>query len=267
MNSIEMKMIDVLKDLRDNHGAKNVKAEFEAESTKLDAVLRLKEACIRADMGFVLKIGGCESIRDMMEARIIGVDYLVAPMVESPYALRKYLQAVKKVFEFDENIGIETFVNVETKDAVKNFDAMLEIPEVSLLKGIVIERVDLCYSLGLDSNDIDNEKINKIVLETITKAKSNNMMTVIGGGLNVHSIKFLESIPDGYLDFIETRKICFDCNKALKQSAEKGILKALGFELMWLRSNMQYHKDISVTETERMNYLDNRYGDEIGSLV
>jgi hypothetical protein len=203
----------------------------------------------------------------MVEARIIGVDCLVAPMVESPYALRKYLQAVKKVFEFDGNIGIEAFVNVETKDAVKQFDAMLEVPEVSLLKGIVIERVDLCYSLGINSEDIDNKKINEIVSETISKAKSNNLTTVIGGGLNVNSITFLESIPDGYLDYFETRKICFDRSKALKQSTEKGILKALGFELMWLRSNMQYHKDISVTETERMNYLDNRYGDEIGSLV
>jgi len=35
-------------------------------------------------LGLTLKIGGSEAIRDMFEARVLGVSRIVAPMVETP---------------------------------------------------------------------------------------------------------------------------------------------------------------------------------------
>ncbi|MFH1428285.1 MAG: aldolase, partial [Candidatus Margulisiibacteriota bacterium] len=81
MNDLELKMVDILKELKDKYGAVGVRAEFEAEGTKLEELLRLKEISMKAGVSLVLKIGGCESVRDMLEARVVGVDSLVAPMV------------------------------------------------------------------------------------------------------------------------------------------------------------------------------------------
>ena len=53
--------------------------------------MRLKEVVSAAGLGLTLKIGGCEAIRDMYEARVLGVARIVAPMIESPYALQKFL--------------------------------------------------------------------------------------------------------------------------------------------------------------------------------
>ena len=39
-----------------------------------------------------MKVGGCEALRDMYEARVIGVDRVVGPMVESPWALHKFVR-------------------------------------------------------------------------------------------------------------------------------------------------------------------------------
>ena len=126
MNSVEQRMVEILKELRESYGALAVRAEFEAEGTRLEELLRLKEICMTAGLGLTLKIGGCESIRDMLEAKIVGVDYLVAPMVESPYALRKYLQAVSKTFFSEEANPVEVLCNIETVTGCDNFEAMLE---------------------------------------------------------------------------------------------------------------------------------------------
>lgn len=267
MNKIEQKMVEILKDLKEHYGAISVRAEFEAEGTKLEELLRLKEISMMAGLGLTLKIGGCESIRDMLEAHTVGVNYIVAPMVESPYALRKYLQAIEKIFPADELKTIEVLCNIETKTACENLDKMMNIPEINLLNGIVIERVDLCFSIGRSERDINDDDINKIVLETIKKAKKGNLSCTIGGGVSAHSLDFFKSIPDGFLDRYETRKVCFSFSKAIKADPEKGILKALGFELLWLKNKTNYFKGIHESDTSRMNLIERRYLREIDALI
>ncbi len=267
MNKIEQKMVDILKDLKENFGAISVRAEFEAEGTKLEELLRLKEISMTAGLGLTLKIGGCESIRDMLEAHTVGVNYIVAPMVESPYALRKYLQAIEKIFPTDELKNIEVLCNIETKIACENLHKMIEIPEIKFLKGIVIERVDLCFSIGKSEKDINDDDINEIVLNTIKKAKDGGLSCTVGGGVSAHSLAFFKSIPNGFLDRYETRKVCFSFPEAIKSDPEKGILKALGFELLWLKNKTGYLKGIYESDTARMELIERRYLREIDALI
>jgi len=267
MNTLEFRMVDILKELKEKYAATCVRAEFEAEGTKLEELLRLKDICMTAELGLTLKIGGCESIRDMLEAKIVGVDYLEAPMVESAYAMRKYLQAVNKIFTADEREDIEILCDIETATASKNLEAMLEIPERAALQGIVIERVDLCFSLGLGENEINKMEINTLVLDIIDTAKRNDVQCIIGGGVSAHSLPFFRSIPAGRLNRYETRKVCFACPEALEGSPEKGILKALGFELLWLKNKVSYYNGISTVDKERMDLIEHRYLTEIEALI
>lgn len=259
MNTLEHKMLDVLKELKEKHGAISIRAEFEAEGTKLEELLRLKEICMSAELGLTLKIGGCESIRDMLEAKVVGVDYLVAPMVESAYALRKYLQAVDKLFSPDGRDHTEILCNVETVTAIHNLDEMLEIPEIKSLDGIVIERVDLCFSLGRDERCINDEEINELVMEVVKKAKAKDLKCTIGGGVSAHSLPFFSQLPDGHLDRCETRKVCFDYINGRHQNLGKGIMKALAFELLWLRNKLTYYDAISALDRERIGIIEDQY--------
>jgi 4-hydroxy-2-oxoheptanedioate aldolase len=258
MNTLEHKMLDVLKELKEKHSAISVRAEFEAEGTKLEELLRLKEICMVADLGLTLKIGGCESIRDMLEAKLVGVDYLVAPMVESAYSLRKYLQAVEKI-STDEGEHTEILCNIETTTAIQHFDEMLEIPEIRFLDGIVIERVDLCFSLGYDETCINNEEINNLLLSVVQKAKKQNLTCTVGGGMSAQSLPLFSRLPDGYIDRVETRKVCFDYGGGRHHNLEKGIMKALAFELLWLRNKMSYYDAISSLDRQRIGIIEDQY--------
>lgn len=102
MNLLERQMVDALKDLRESHAVIGVKAEFEAEGTRLEEALRLKEVVMKAGLGLTIKIGGCEALRDMYECRSIGVQRLVAPMIETAFALKKFISAARLVFPEEE---------------------------------------------------------------------------------------------------------------------------------------------------------------------
>jgi len=259
MNALECRMVEALKELKEEYGAISVRAEFEAEGTRLEELLRLKEICMKSGLGLTLKIGGCESMRDMLEARVVGVNYLVAPMVESAYALRKYLQAAGRVFSSEEREGTEILCNIETVAAINELDEIMKIPEIPMLNGIVIERVDLSFSLGLDDQSINSEKVNGSVLKIIEKVKTGNFSCTIGGGVSAQSLPFFKSAPKGYIDRYETRKVCFSCPSSINKNPAQGILKALGFEVLWLKNKINCYKERNIRDEERMALIEHNY--------
>lgn len=259
MNSTEHKMVEILKDLRDNHSVTGIKAEFEAEGTRLEEAMRLKEVVMKAEIGLTIKIGGCEALRDMYECRTIGVERVVAPMIESAFALKKYIAATRLAFPEDEREDIKFAVNIETIAGCRSFDEMLALPEIDSLDGIVMGRVDLTGSLGLSREDINTDQIFKITKELFDKSSARGMENAIGGGVSAHSLPFFRALTKGTLSRFETRKVIFQCPEALDTDPEKGILKAVGFELLWLRNKRDYYNAISIEDNTRLNMLEKRY--------
>jgi 4-hydroxy-2-oxoheptanedioate aldolase len=259
MNLLEKKMLETLKDLRENHYVTGVKAEFEAEGTRLEEALRLKEVVTKSGLDLTLKIGGCEAVRDMYEARVIGVKRIVGPMIESPYALKKFLNAVKIAFPKDEIEEVSFLVNIETIDGYKNIDRILNIEEIDSLDGVVLGRVDMVGSMGLKRDEINTSKIFEIAVDIFSKAKKKSLECVVGGGVAAEALPFFRKMPEGLLDRYETRKVIFECPNALNKDAEKGILKAVGFELMWLKNKRDFYGLIFEEDRMRIEMLQTRY--------
>lgn len=258
MNKLEHKMVDTLIDLKENHHVVGIKAEFEAEGTRLEEALRLKEVVTKAGLDLTIKIGGCEAIKDMYDARTIGVKTIVAPMIETPYAMKKYVQATKFVFPEEERSEVKFLINLETITGFNNLEEMVKSPYFSDVDGVVLGRVDMTGSMGLTREDINSEPIFDIALPISKKMQEMNKDMVIGGGVSAHSLPFFKRLP--YLSRFETRKIIFDSNASLKDpNADKGILKAVGFELMWLKNKREFYKMIFDEDAARLTMLEARY--------
>ena len=266
MNTLERKMVAMLTNLKENHHVIGVKAEFEAEGTRLEEALRLKEVLMKVDLGLTLKIGGCEAVRDMYEARVIGVSRIVAPMIESPYALKKFLGAVDLAIPLDERKDIDFAVNIETQDACRRFDDMLALPGIDRLDGIVIGRVDMVGSMGLDRSAINNEEVTAAFADILAKAKAKGLETAIGGAVSAHSLPAFRGLPTGSLDRYETRKVIFGCPGALDDKADRGILKAVEFELLWLKNKRDFYGLIAAEDEQRIGMLEARYRKSMDDL-
>jgi hypothetical protein len=260
MNILEKKMVATLTELKENYNVMGVKAEFEAEGTRLEEALRLKEVATRAGLELTIKIGGCEALKDMYDARIIGVNTIVAPMVESAYAVKKYLQATMLAFPEEERKEISFLINAETITAFNNLDAILTLPEAKDLAGIVLGRVDMTGSMGLKRDDINSDQIFDIANTMAKKCLEYNKKFIIGGGVSSHSMPFFSKLPKESLYKFETRKIIFNAQKALNdKEIDNGILKAVGFELMWLKNKRDFYGSIFNEDAQRIIMLEARY--------
>jgi 4-hydroxy-2-oxoheptanedioate aldolase len=259
MNLLERQMVDSLVDLRENHHVLAVKAEFESEGARVSEVLRLKEIALRAGLDLVLTIGGSEALYDLDQVRLIGAARVVGPMIESPYALKKYLSSVRRVFSGEERGQIAAWINVETIDACHAFDRMLALPEIDDLDGIVMGRVDLLGSMGLDRAAINSADILRLAQELFARAKAKALRCGIGGGVAAQALPFFRSLGPELLDHFESSKVLFECPGALGPGAELGLAKAAGFELLWLKSKKQTYAALATEDDQRIRMMQARY--------
>ncbi|MBQ9688261.1 citrate lyase beta subunit [bacterium] len=258
MNSLEKRMVEALKDLKENHHVEAVKAEFEAEGTRLEEALRLKEVVTKAGLDLTIKIGGCEAIKDMYDARTIGVNCIVAPMIETAYAMSKYVKATKFVFPEEERNDVKFLLNVETITGYNNLQSMIEHETFKDISGVVLGRVDMTGSMGLTREDVNSEEIFEIAHTVSAEMQKAKKDMVVGGGVSAHSLGFFKRLP--YISRFETRKIIFNAEDALKDAnADKGVLKAVGFELLWLQNKREFYKMIYEEDAQRLAMLTYRY--------
>jgi hypothetical protein len=98
-----------------------------------------------------------------------------------------------------------------------------------------------------------------IAREVFVKAKKAGLVCALGGGVSADSLPVLRELPRGHLDYFETRKVIFRSPDALGDDAPRGILKAVEFELLWLKNKRDYYGLIFAEDKTRIEMLEKRY--------
>jgi hypothetical protein len=225
----------------------------------MDELLRLVDVARAAGLKLTVKIGGCEAIRDLLEAKQVGVDYVVAPMVETPYALSKFLGAISISFDDDERENTDFLFNLETITAYKNLAELIDVAKKGGLNGIVFGRVDFSGSLGLGREGIETDEITHRIIETAKLAKHKGLDLVVGGAISSGALPQLHRINHEYLTRFETRKVVFAATSLDNKSIEEGLLLAVHFELLWLINKRNYYSKITSEDNKRIEMLEARW--------
>lgn len=241
-----------------------IKAEFEAEGTRIDELGLLSNVCFKNNVPLTLKTGGPAAIRDIFEAFQLGAKKILVPMIESDYSLEYFINSYNKFFndfyDFnDVNDLTKLAINIESKLGYINIDKIISlIREKSLpISHIVIGRTDLSSSLGII--DPNSKEILEIARDINFKALNNDIKCTIGGNLSSESFDFISKLKDYNLDAFESRKATFKCSDRLSRTEFDYLIKlGLEFELAWLNLRSSIYSIRSNEENARIDIINKR---------
>ena len=127
-----------------------IKISLEDEGLTFEQSTQIACGAHSNNVDVTMKVGGAEAISDIRFANNIGCVGCVAPMIESSYALHKFISTIHR-FNFDfKNI----YINIETKQAYENIESILNSSDSKYLSGIVLGRSDFIQSFGKPKNEV-----------------------------------------------------------------------------------------------------------------
>jgi len=104
--------------LRDNYGLVGVKGGTEVEAMSFEEIKFLKQVS-KGIVPLTVKIGGPEARNDVEFMLSIGTEVILAPMIESVYSLKNFVDMMKSI---DSERSSALAINIETITAYKSLE-------------------------------------------------------------------------------------------------------------------------------------------------
>lgn len=254
MYGLEHKVFEQLAYLKKEFRLQGIKAEFEAEGSNFRDIMRLRRLTSKADIKLFLKIGGVEAVRDIKDSLELGVDGLIAPMVETKFGVKKFVDAYKSIYK-DHKVYLS--INIETKNAIEEIDSILDFAEHKI-DNITLGRTDLSLSYFDPKVIPDSDLVFNLIREVGLKAHKRGMAFTVGGTISLATIeRFKQNPPSAKsINNIETRKVVLPRDVAIGSNG--AIQEALKFEELYILSKKELSDLFIESEISRLIKLSRR---------
>lgn len=260
MSDFEQEMLDALETLERSGCLWGVKAEFEAEGTRFLELIEITRIVRNSGAKLAVKVGGAEAVRDLDELKKVGVDAVIAPMIESSYAVTKFSDSIDRVFGGTPKAP-QFLVNFETSGALENRVSILDsVASSPHIQGVVFGRVDFSLSSGLGREAINSKPALDVALFLAAELRKMEKSFLIGGGVSELSFPFLAEVEAVRLDRFETRKIVFHSSQTLAHPEKVALLReAMRFEIAWLKFKRSQASIVQQEDEARVKMLEERW--------
>lgn len=201
----------------------SLKGEFEAEGLSREDVAAEVSWASRRGIDYLVKIGGCEAKSDLFFLERLGVTSVVAPMIESAFAMSKYMAALPDAHFRHVGVTIETVGAVDRIEAILNAGVRLT--------NVTIGRSDLTASFS--GAGVDCDETMAMVRLVARAAGARGLEVTVGGGVNTRTREHLRGDTElaGLIACVETRKVVIPTARFLQE----GVLeRAIEVELQLL---------------------------------
>jgi hypothetical protein len=243
-------LIEKLKEISNLYGVIGIKQSFEDEGALLEDVISVRRITELCNLQSFVKVGGCEANTDIYNCLKMGINGIIAPMVETPFAISKFMDCYDSRAQF--------YIVMESKTSYNNIEEILEASS-GKLTGIVVGRSDLSKSYSLDKKEADSDFIYSIVEDTLHKAKKHKLLTTLGGNVSVKSSEFIERMYScNLLNRIETRNVVIELSEKNVTNIDLAIQEAINFEILLLENKLDLSSKLSDDYLKRIDLLKSR---------
>jgi hypothetical protein len=221
-----------------NNSLNGVIGGTEDEAMSFEEILLLKEISENI-VPMTVKIGGLEARNDIDFMKSIGIDTILAPMIESAYGLKNFVNSMN---EIDKNKKIKLAVNIETINAYADLYNIYYCKEFEQIEQVYVDISDLSGSMNKYDGDYEVITISKNIIDC---AKRYGKLTSAGRVYPGEASYISHNINS---DFINTRHMIIS-NKS--DFIEKNIELAL----LWEKDFYEY---LGSRFTKRISFYKNR---------
>jgi hypothetical protein len=220
MNDLKEK----LKHLALNHNLAGIKGGTEVEAMTFEEIYLMKQIS-RNVVPMTVKIGGPEARNDIEFMISIEINKILAPMIESPYALKNFVETMEDI---DKNHFSKLAINIETIFCFRNLIEIFQTSFFNKIDQVTVGRSDLSGSMGRNVDDCEVLSITKCIIDA---ARSFGKTTSVGGKIDTkNSVYISENLGS---DFLNTRHMIINCSS-------KNISLDVEMALLWEKDFYQY---------------------------
>lgn len=155
-----------------------------------------------------VKIGGPEARTDIRFCYSTGIEGICAPMIESEYSLRNFINTLKNLVAPAHFPGLRKSINLETITGYRNILEIADSKSFTELNSVTAARSDLSASMDMHPDD---QEVMRVTKQIVRISRERGKRTSVGGTITKSNFDVIaETIQP---DTINSRHVAVDLKK------------------------------------------------------